>query len=198
MSLSVIQSEIREWSARQFGSQTSKVTHQELGSLAPLLGIVEEIGELATALLEDQNDSDVSRSETGDAIVDALADVMVYACDWANREGDVDLSALMIAADEDSTPIMEDSRTSIIRAAAAAGELCHVTLKRHQAIRGYEDYAKYTHDRDKAMKVLLTQLINIADDYWVTLLDELTTTWNKVKSRDWVNRPNDANQHEVV
>lgn len=121
MSLREIQQEIGEWSRRNFGDQVSKSTGQTLGSLCPLLGIQEELG-----------------------------------------------------------------------------ELCHVVLKRHQGIRGYDDDAKYQAERDDAMADIMVYLCDYASREGVDLEAVLTMTWNKVKSRDWTNRPQDANQHEVV
>ena len=121
MSLREIQREIGEWSRRNFGDQVSKSTGQVLGSLSPLLGIQEELG-----------------------------------------------------------------------------ELCHVVLKRHQGIRGYDDDAKYQAERDDAMADIMVYLCDYASREGVDLEGVLTMTWNRVKSRDWTNRPQDANQHEVV
>lgn len=121
MSLREIQREIGEWSRRNFGDQVSKSTGQTLGSLAPLLGVPEELG-----------------------------------------------------------------------------ELCHVVLKRHQGIRGYDDDAKYQAERDDALADILVYLCDFACRESVDLESVLTMTWNKVKSRDWTKRPQDANQHEVV
>lgn len=121
MSLREIQQEIGEWSRRNFGDQVSKSTGQVLGSLSPLLGVQEELG-----------------------------------------------------------------------------ELCHVVLKRHQGIRGYDDDAKYQAERDDAMADIMVYLCDYASREGVDLEAVLTMTWNKVKSRDWTKRPQDANQHEVV
>jgi len=121
MSLSQIQREIGEWSLRNFGDQTSKATHQVLGSLAPLLGVGEEYG-----------------------------------------------------------------------------ELLHVVLKRHQGIRGYNDYAKYKAERDDAVADMMVYLCDFAErEGDLDVMQVLQETWNRVRSRDWVNRPKDANQHEV-
>ena len=120
MSLREIQREIGEWSRRNFGEQVSKATGQRLGSLCPLLGVQEELG-----------------------------------------------------------------------------ELCHVVLKRHQGIRGYDDDVKYQTERDDALADILVFLCDFSEDEGVDLEGVLAMAWNKVKSRDWANRPKDANQHEV-
>lgn len=119
--LPTIQREIGEWSRRNFGDQTSKATHQVLGSLAPLLGVTEELGELT-----------------------------------------------------------------------------HVVLKRHQGIRGYDNYEKYKAERDDAVADLMIYLCDFAErEGDLDVMEALERTWNKVKSRDWKNRPVDANKHET-
>jgi len=87
--LSQIQSEIGEWSRRNFGEQTSKVTGQVLGSLAPLLGAAEEVGELMHVVLKRHQgirgyDDDAKYIRERD---DAIADILVYLCDFSCREG---------------------------------------------------------------------------------------------------------------
>ncbi len=90
--LQQIQDEIREWADRNFKDNQSKapgVTYgTPLGSIAPLLGIVEEVGELSHCVLKrhqgirgyDENDKYFTERD------DALADIMVYLCDFAGRE----------------------------------------------------------------------------------------------------------------
>jgi NTP pyrophosphatase (non-canonical NTP hydrolase) len=95
-SLQEIQVEIGIWSRVNFGDQTSKVTGQSLGPLAPLLGVVEELGELCHAVLKHHQgirkfSDDMVYSRERD---DAIADVLIYLCDFACREG-VDLGAVL-------------------------------------------------------------------------------------------------------
>lgn len=88
-SLSQIQSEVGEWSRRNFGEQVSKATGQIHGSVNPLLGLIEEVGELTHAVLKrhqgirgyDNDEKFVAERN------DAVADVMIYLLDFCSREG---------------------------------------------------------------------------------------------------------------
>jgi NTP pyrophosphatase (non-canonical NTP hydrolase) len=95
-SLRQIQSEIGEWSLKNFGENVSKRTNQTMGSGNALLGIVEEIGELTHVVLKGHqgirgyDDPEKYRTERDDAI----ADTLVYLCDFSHREG-VDLLGVL-------------------------------------------------------------------------------------------------------
>lgn len=98
--LAEIQKEIGEWAKEQFGSNLSRddsspLWNHPLGSLAPLLGMVEEIGELCHAVVyRHQGRGYDNVQEHREAKEDAVADLMVFACDYANREG-MDLTAIL-------------------------------------------------------------------------------------------------------
>lgn len=81
--LQQIQTAVGEWSEKNFGGQETPfiAVHEGgpkkgtamLGSLAPLMGVAEELGELAGA----RNDHDRR---------DALGDILIYFCDYGARE----------------------------------------------------------------------------------------------------------------
>lgn len=203
MSLSVIQAEVGDWSRNNFGDQVSKATHQVLGSLSPLLGIVEEFGELALAYImrarleSDDPDNHAQANAIDAEISDALADCMVYALDYAEREGDMSIEVLINLNAE--AVMSDDSHYEImLYAQKTIGRLCHVTLKRHQGIRGFDDYEKYRICRDHAIAQLMTIIDIIAISEGLILEEILQATWDKVKSRNWKARPVDANEHQVV
>lgn len=95
-SLREIQAEVGRWSINNFGFQVSKRTGVELGSLAPLMGMGEELGELFHAVLKHhQGIREMAlMSAYEEARNDALADILIYMCDFATRE-DVDLQAVL-------------------------------------------------------------------------------------------------------
>lgn len=75
-----IQREQEEWALRNFGN---------VPSYQPLLGAVEELGELAHAHLKHIQgirgfDQDAAAK---DAKIDAVADIIIYLLDYCNREG---------------------------------------------------------------------------------------------------------------
>ncbi len=77
-----IQYEVSYWSRKNFA----------LGSLAPLLGIVEEVGELCHATLKYHQGirSLDNRTKYEADRNDAVGDILIFLCDYANRE-DIDL-----------------------------------------------------------------------------------------------------------
>lgn len=91
-SLQEIQEEIGKWSNTQFGfnlshDDTSLSYGAPLGSLPSLLGMVEEIGELCHAVIYKHQGRGYSDPiEHRKAKEDALADLLIFACDFAERE----------------------------------------------------------------------------------------------------------------
>jgi len=72
-----IQQEVKEWSLKNFENQQS---------WKPLLGAVEEIGELSHAHLKASQGIRTHENHDDDK-KDALADIIIYLCDYASREG---------------------------------------------------------------------------------------------------------------
>lgn len=92
LSLNKIQALVHEWGFNNFGNNVSKTTGQELGSIAPLIGMGEELGELQHCILK-AHQGIRGFSENGtltqkyfDERDDALADILIYMCDFASRE----------------------------------------------------------------------------------------------------------------
>lgn len=96
LNLRSLQTQIGLWAQENFGSNQSKRTGYALYSLAPLLGIGEEYGELLHCVLKNHQAirgyDDVEKYETERD--DALADLLIYMCDFATREG-VDLLSVL-------------------------------------------------------------------------------------------------------
>jgi len=199
-SLEEIQKEVGEWSRENFGEQRSKhntvmyiVSNKSgvfgsnehplyLGSLAPLLGIVEEIGELAAA------------TEAGDMaeMKDAVGDILIYLCDYTSREA-TELNSDILGLAEDIVTDAEDDPERVrmnpfLGLSQAAGRLCHATLKWHQGIRGFDDPEKYRAARDAAIARLLVPLSLYVSIYLPgdSLIKLLNNVWeNEVKKRNW-------------
>jgi len=75
--LAKVQFEMIPWVAHNFGDRPA---------WQPLLGIVEEVGELSHAFLK--REQGIRTSEPHDEnIKDAVADIMIYLCDFCNAEG---------------------------------------------------------------------------------------------------------------
>lgn len=153
-----LQKEVGAWSRENFGDQSE---------VMPLLGVFEELGELADAANCDDEE-------------DAIADACIFLCDFLEKDGGVmpdDAPELVMVADE-CLSLMQ-----------AAGRLSRAVLKRKQGIRGYDDPEVYNEERDAAVLKILQLLAYRAGSF--SLMRGLTiATWNKVVAkRNWKANP---------
>lgn len=154
MTLQEIQSAVGQWSRTNFPNNTP---------VDPLLGIVEEVGEFDMAWMGDERE----------AILDSIADIFIYACDFAERN---ELKAY--------EPY--NSGNSIIQ---ITSKICHHTLKMRQGIRGDANQHKL------ALQEYLSHLVGWAkseteDVMHIKFEDLVTDIWNKVVSkRNWIANP---------
>lgn len=100
-SLREIQLEIGAWSYREFGNNLSKdkfsvCFNSTLGSWPSFAGMVEELGEFARALSRPHQGrwKEEKNGPAKAAKEDALADLLVFMCDCATREG-IDLQSVL-------------------------------------------------------------------------------------------------------
>jgi hypothetical protein len=182
-----IQREVGDWSLENFGIQKSKATGDNLDSLAPLLGITEELGEW----VESTNDDEKK---------DALADILIYACDFASREnchlGYV-VEGWDFTDDFKEIPFTGWGNGSLSWSSylvVSIGRLNHVVLKRHQGIRGMEKDDNYAAARDSALAhTIITVDALCRGDHNTTATDILSETWNEiVKKRNWKKNKGDG------
>lgn len=188
--IGAIQMEVFSWSLTNFKDQTSKATGVTLGSLAPLLGIGEEIGELLTA--HQRNNYEEEQ--------DALGDIMVYLCDYASRE-DYQIRYSMIYPYEIESL---DPCKLAVSLSQVYGKLLHATLKHHQGIRGFDDQNLYREKRNEAINQLVRILELWGEADWLPIHKELkqgdtrylgihailSHVWDQVSHRNWNENPN--------
>lgn len=138
-----------------------------LGSLAPLLGLVEEVGEMITA-------------EDNTGRHDAIGDIAIYLCDYCSREG-----IPWPGGWQDIDPAEQCEPFEGI--VGAVGAMAHCHLKRHQRIRGFHDHSVFLRARGRALRSLIWHLDRVARAGGkADLLTVLNETWTKiVKKRDW-------------
>lgn len=92
-SIDFIQREVGEWAKSQFGDNVSQdVGHpsyqKPIGSLAPLMGVMEELGELCRVMCRRAQGRGYDDSaEAYEAKVDAVGDLLVFLSDFCFREG---------------------------------------------------------------------------------------------------------------
>lgn len=150
--------EVGMWSQRNFGEQKSHVTGATLGSICPLLGLMEEFGELETA----------EASDNSEERKDSVADILIFLCDFLFRT--TEENGIRIHIDAEALP-------------SGCGPLCHAVLKRHQGIRGFDDPVKYATEVGKAVSGILARLAQTYSPE--ACIANLRCTWDKVKQRDW-------------
>ncbi len=182
-----IQQQVGRWSLKNFGPQLAKhgsLKGAALLELAPLMGLCEEVGELAEA------------TTAADAL-DALGDIGIYLLDYCSRAG-VDLAEVVATTGVDPKWYMGPPSVGHISAAVALLQRAH--LKQAQGIRGFDDVMVFVTAQHKAVAVLwvalnrCTELVELKD-YTTDILQPVA---RKVLKRDWVERPNDANEAEDV
>lgn len=84
--LHILQKEVGQWSLNNFGDQSST---------NPMLGLVEEVGELSHAHLKGIQGIRHTPAEVRAMKMDAVADIMIYLADYCEREG-IDLEGAVI------------------------------------------------------------------------------------------------------
>lgn len=193
-----IQNEVGAWASANFGDNESPYfvlkmkpfpegwqpgnqmpdTLVALESLCPLLGIIEEIGELAAAV--DQY-----------KIEDAVGDIFIYICDYAYRVG-IDIETLSGTLHTRATSAEDPFK----RLVECAGKLCHGTLKRHEGIRGFTDDTKYRNHCEWCVAELLVCLEHYATVSGIDLLATVNSVWCDVSQRDWKRSPIDGSARD--
>lgn len=157
-----IAAQVKVWSLSNFGDQGG------INGLAPILGIMEEVGELQEA---------IERNSKIELILDAVGDIGIYSLDAIGRY-ELNLQAIW--------PIDLEVLEPNLSAISYAGQIAHHALKRHQGIRGYEDETFFKTELEKSMGLLLQRLENLYPMTQITI-----DTWNEtVSKRDWKKEPN--------
>jgi len=149
--LGLLQREHEPWRLHNFGDQPA---HQ------PLLGIIEELGELSDA-------------KTLDDIKDGLADTVVFMAHFSTVFG-YDLDEIATCAEKLGYRPIERK---------AIGKLAHHYLKREQGIRGTD--AEHREKMREALIEIYSILHDTANEHHVDLIEAVEQTWAHVKLRDW-------------
>lgn len=184
--LNELRIEVGKWSFENFGVNRSKANDPTmvLGSLAPLMGMAEEIGELEEAT-------------TYADLEDAVGDIVIYMCDYLYREDSKFPIDKYIF--EEVIPSHDDKMRGI---RINLGKLWHCTLKRHQGIRGMDDDLAYQIEKDRCVLGIIHHLyhfvrIHLARDTNYTLFHIANKTWDEVvKKRDWKKDAQDGGGHD--
>jgi NTP pyrophosphatase (non-canonical NTP hydrolase) len=173
--LKQLQEEQRPWVKHNFGDRP---THQ------PLLGIVEEIGELSEALerLVREGGKEVTFTE----IKDALADITIFLVDYASAVG-WDMEFI----EKESEPRAlhpkysgNTTRSDVVHwLISAAGQMCHHHLKCEQGIRGDTEEHRKMGRYQAVMVIAGVRSMCVLFDFNFQIV--YSRVWAEVKKRDW-------------
>jgi NTP pyrophosphatase (non-canonical NTP hydrolase) len=157
MDWAVFQQEVGDWSRKNFPNNTA---------MNPLLGLAEEIGELAEA----------TAMGNFDKITDSIGDIMVYMADYCSRRDGFNLASM--TSNRTVLPYRSFDITGIV---IEQGKLFRAVLKAQQGIRGLSD------EHTTREKLALIAIIVHVRDYQqsVSFEEVVELTWGKVKQRDW-------------
>lgn len=158
------------WFERNFGEVTPTVPGKKYQH-QPLLGIIEELGELYKAL------ADYDGSDTA-GIEDAIGDVLVYETDYCR---------IMGRGIETMNPAIAKSDFGPYAVLDLIGQLCHSHLKMEQGIRGTKE--EHLDSIYETLDLINTVLHNICWDYGLDFDQCLADTWAHVGKRDWKKFP---------
>lgn len=173
MELAQLQVEVQEWASRNFPNATP---------WQPLIGMGEELGELAGAMLDRTMDGE--RATT--LMKDAVGDIMIYMADYCWRNG-IQLEAYVSPARS------VESEPFYILAAIARdiGKLDHSHLKLVQGIRGTADF--HTANKQGHIRDIVSDLETFCEKALVcSLASCIDATWGHVKQRDWLKNNKDG------
>jgi len=159
--------DIGEWSTENFGSQVIS---------NPLLGMAEELGELATVINKEATEEEFFIDEFNDAI----GDHVIYLCDFIYRAGlpGCGLLEAKITTGNDLKFFLNVCSTS--------GEIAHLWLKKDQRIReGAYDEDVWRGLMEEKCAVHLGNLWALCHVRCCSLRSILAKTWKHVKQRNW-------------
>ncbi len=160
MNFEQIQEELIIWQQHNFPGRDTWM---------PLMGLGEELGELADAINEEEAE-------------DAIGDCCIYLADFCNGMG---LSLTHIL-----TLDTEKVGLNLITAQIIYGKMCHSFLKLKQRIRMHEGH-------QQQLVIEIKKLLAFLDNYCHGTLEVISwETWLKVRQRDWQKDNNKA--HEKV
>lgn len=161
--LDQLQQEHRPWVLHNFHQQTIE------NAYAPLLGIIEEIGELTIA-------------SNKEAIKDAIGDIIIFMSDYLSCIGKI-FSNVDGTNEQNccSSAYWLSSESLLI----LIGELCHAHLKMIQNIRGPKEEHLLT--ICECLRGIIQHLRACVEeiDIGLTLEKVSQQIWNEVQKRDW-------------
>lgn len=178
-----LKNDVGAWSQANFGNSPTRELPVEtqlgptphspdttiacLGSVAPLLGMGEEIGELCEAHVKGSTE----------LVRDSIGDILIYLADFCYRE--------KFPFPTMRPPVSAYRAGSLFVLSAAYGGLCHAKLKRCQHIREMDKDDTYRTAIAGGMQSLLEALIDYAHPQYDVCIIANDTWTNVVSKRQW-------------
>lgn len=166
------QGEVVKWAAYNFPRAEK---HQ------PLLGVVEEVGELYAAYLLFSK-VDETRNQKVD---DAIGDIMVFLAHYCGLNG-YDLMGCTDRYGRDMHKMFYPFPLHAL--VEAIGNLSHSHLKGEQGIRG----TKHNENAQKQIGIIVGALRLFCEEQKQELTEIISDVWGEVKQRDWKKYPKDG------
>ena len=162
-----IMAEQKEWSFSNFGPTTADNVND------PLLGIIEELGELARAVLKKKQGIRGSAEAHDAAAFDAIGDMLIFTIDAANRtETPVDWERSLTHTGSLRAHTFTTCATAVVANCAALEYNCPVYV------------------REFAFNSMLAATFRLAELLGIDPLDAVIRTWSEVVAkRDWKASP---------
>ncbi len=164
MNFAKLQSEVGEWSRYNFPNNEKWF---------PLLGLVEEQGELFHAVLKAKQGIRGTPGEHRLAMVDAVGDTTIYMMDFCERN-----SVALARGPTVSYAIPGSVEVSLLKLSSAVGRLTQTYLE--------EQFL------DWPCVVVLDRLAAFCRDAGIDYDAAVETTWAEARKRDWVKVPKDG------
>jgi NTP pyrophosphatase (non-canonical NTP hydrolase) len=160
----VFQEEDSIWVKKNFHEQVPEMAYM------PLLGIIEELGELQEAKDDEQRK-------------DAIGDIMVYTNDYCSCMS-FSLEGLIneVKCKQGSYEFMQQHSFKEKGLLIIIGRLCHSHLKQIQGIRMNEDHIISIRG---SLRSIIAYLTTVCLDHNLSLETVVSDVWDVVKKRDW-------------
>jgi len=165
------QEEVSAWSRHNFGEQTAE---------RPLLGMIEELGELAHPVLKQAQGIRVNEHRR-EQVIDAVGDLVIYSLDFCGRAGYDAAEAYQTAWDMRDLLHefkLTDQFQCMFGAAAAIGKIARL----HMRCNADKDNYMITMSH---LGLLYIHLQKFCGFMMIDFTDCVAQTWSKVKARDW-------------
>lgn len=162
MNLRQMQSEVREWSNRNFPN--NEPWH-------PLMGIGEELGEIMHSYLKMSQGIRGTREEHLAKIADGIGDVVIYACDFASRK-ELKLNKINLIELSYKDRLQRIDFNYLLQSQVFYGKVV-------------ENFINFNTEIIPYLKGVLNHLSAFAVLLGIDMEQEIITTWEQVRQRDW-------------